>query len=116
MLTSSEMADLPNLAPALIGVASSDGGGSVLEPVSAQTQPVSGGLRTQISDIENSAGRDAPRDSGPSVGETRNSSAETRLLAANLRKCRLFAKRGDLPARDRGSWLGRQDSNLGMAD
>jgi hypothetical protein len=81
------------------------------EPVSAETQPVSGGLRTQISDIENSASRDTLRDSGPSVREARNSSPETRLLAANLRKYRPFAKRGDSSARDHSGWLPFEDSN-----
>jgi hypothetical protein len=98
-------------SPALIGVASSDGGRSVLEPVSAQTQPVSGGLRTQISDIENSAGRDATRESARSVREVLNSSSETKLLAATPRKCRVFAESGGLSARDRRGWLPLKDSN-----
>jgi hypothetical protein len=64
------------------------------EPVSAETQPVSGRLRAQISDIEKSSSRDSPPDSRPSAEGARNSSPETRLLAANLRKCRLFAECG----------------------
>jgi hypothetical protein len=68
---------------------------SGFEPVSAEAQPVSGCLRAQISDIEKSSSRDSPPDSRPSVQDARNSSPETRLLAANLRKCRLFAECGD---------------------
>jgi hypothetical protein len=46
-----------------------------------ETQPVSGRLRTQISDIEKSSSRDSPPDSRPSAQGARNSSPETRLLA-----------------------------------
>jgi hypothetical protein len=81
------------------------------EPVSAETQPVSGRLRIQISDIEKSSSRDSPPESRPSAEGTRNSSPETRLLAANLRKCPLFAERRKSPERDRGGWLGNEDSN-----
>ena len=63
------------------------------EPVSVITQPVSGRSRTKISDIENSSSRDLPRDLRPSVRGGRYSSPETGLLAANPRKCRLFAER-----------------------
>jgi hypothetical protein len=62
------------------------------EPVSAETKPVSGRPLAQISDIENSANRDTPRDSR-AFGEKRPTfSQETRLLTANPRKCRLFVE------------------------
>jgi hypothetical protein len=41
---------------------------------------------------------------------------ETGLLARNLRKCRHFVECVSSTARDCGGWLGRQDSNLGMAE
>jgi hypothetical protein len=87
-----------------------------LEPVSAQTQPVSERLVVQISDIENSSSRDTPPNSRPSVPESRNCSPETGLLTANLRKCRFFAKSRKSPERDYGAWLGCQDSNRDVSN
>jgi hypothetical protein len=78
------------------------------EPVSAETQPVSGRSRVQISDIENLASRDTPPESRLSASKRRDSWPETGLLATNLRKCRLFAKFGKSPGRDRGGcWVQR---------
>jgi hypothetical protein len=60
-----------------------------------EAKPVSGRSLTQISDIENSASRDTPWDSR-AFGEWRPTfSPETRLLTANLRKCRHFAESGN---------------------
>jgi hypothetical protein len=78
------------------------------EPVSGETQPVSERPRSRISDIENSASRDSTRNSRPLARDAQNSSPETRLFAANLRKCRLFAKFRGSPGRDRGGWLRTQ--------
>jgi hypothetical protein len=86
------------------------------ELVSAETQPVSGRSRTKISDIENSPGRDTPQSSRPSARDARYSSPQTGRLAANLRKRRHFREYPKSLARDRCGWLGRQDSNLGMAE
>jgi hypothetical protein len=55
------------------------------EPVSAQTQPVSGRSGSRTSDIEKSPSRDSMRDSRPLTQNSQNSSPETRLLAANPR-------------------------------
>jgi hypothetical protein len=41
---------------------------------------------------------------------------ETDLSAANPRKYRHFSEDRKILGRDRGGWLGRQDSNLGMAE
>ena len=43
------------------------------------------------------------------------SSPETRLLAANLRKCRHFREYPKSLWKDPGGWLGSEDSNLEMA-
>ena len=98
----------------------SKSGGSVkgrgFEPVSAPTQPVSGRSRSQISDIENSSSRDSSRNSRPSVRDALDFSPETRLVAANLRKCRLFAECAELPGRDRCGWLGSEDSNRDVSN
>jgi hypothetical protein len=49
--------------------------------------------------------------------DTQDFSPETRLPIANLRKRRLLAVSVKSPARDPGGgWLGRQDSNRGMAE
>jgi hypothetical protein len=37
-------------------------------------------------------------------------------MAANHRECRHFAECRKTWGRDSGGWLGRQDSNLGMAE
>jgi hypothetical protein len=66
---------------------------------------------SRISDIEKSARRDRPREFRLSAQDGRDSSPETRLLATYLRKCRLFAKFGKSPGRDRCGWLPLQDSN-----
>jgi hypothetical protein len=84
------------------------------EPVSAETQPVSGQPRTQISDIEKSSSRDSPWKSRPSARDARYSSPETGLLAAKLRKCRHFRQNLKSPVRDAFGWLGCQDSKLEM--
>jgi hypothetical protein len=60
------------------------------EPVSAETQPVSGQPPTQISDIEKSPSRDSLRISPPAARDVRIFSPETEPLAANLRKCGHF--------------------------
>jgi hypothetical protein len=60
------------------------------EPVSAETQPISGRLPIQISDIEKSSSRDSPRDSRSSARIPQNCSPETGLLAVNARKSRYF--------------------------
>jgi hypothetical protein len=71
---------------------------------------------TQISDIENSASRDTPRNSRLSARDARYSSPMTRLLDANLRKCRDFREHPKSLAGDRGGWLGNEDSNLEMTE
>src|SRR3981189_2864107 len=86
------------------------------EPVSAKTQPVSGPHRSQNSDIENSSSRDSPRNPRSSMRNVRYFPPQTGLSAAILRKCRQFTESGKTSARARGGWLGRQDSNLGMAE
>src|SRR5258707_14899659 len=70
----------------------------------------------QIPDIENSCGRDSSRKTPPSVGSARFSSPKTRPLPPNPRKCRHFSDSRKFLRRDPGGWLGRQDSNLGMAE
>src|SRR6266446_633424 len=89
---------------------------ATFEPVSAKTQPVSGHTTCQIPDIENSCSRDSSRKTPPSVGSARFSSPKTRPLPANPRKCRHFSDSRKFLRRDPGGWLGRQDSNLGMAE
>ena len=63
------------------------------EPVSAETQPVSGHSLTQISDIENSASRDSPRDSRPDFWRAhhccRGWNGPTRALSVERRHRRL---------------------------
>jgi hypothetical protein len=86
------------------------------EPVSAETQPVSGRPLIQFPDIEKSSSRDSPRDSRLSVRFLQNSWRETGSFPSNLRKCRHFRRHTKFPWRDPGGWLGRQDSNLGMAE
>src|SRR5260370_6719637 len=99
--------------PALMRLMSSQ---ATFEPVSAKTQPVSGHTICQIPDIENSCGRDSSRKTPPSVGSARFSSPKTRPLPPNPRKCRHFSDSRKFLRRDPGGWLGRQDSNLGMAE
>src|SRR6266446_2325134 len=70
----------------------------------------------QIPDIENSCSRDSSRKTPPSVGSPRFSSPKTRPLPANPRECRRFSHTWKSHRRDRAGWLGRQDSNLGMAE
>jgi hypothetical protein len=69
------------------------------EPVSADTQPVSGGARSQISDIEKSPSRDSLLISTLSVRDARNSSPVTGVLAANPWKCRHFREYPKFPGR-----------------
>src|SRR6266436_2859379 len=90
--------------------------GDLRNPVSAKTQPVSGHTTCQIPDIENSCGRDSSRKTPPLVGSARFSSPKTRPLPANPRECRRFSHTWKSHRRDRTDWLGRQDSNLGMAE
>src|SRR5229473_7246803 len=99
--------------PALTRLMSSQ---ATFEPVSAKTQPVSGHTTCQIPDIENSCSRDSSRKTPPSVGSARFSSPKTRPLPANPRECRHFSDSRKFLRRDPGGWLGRQDSNLGMAE
>ena len=99
--------------PALTRLMSSQ---ATFEPVSAKTQPVSGHTTCQIPDIENSCSRDSSRKTPPSVGSARFSSPKTRPLPANPRECRRFSHTWKSHRRDRTGWLGRQDSNLGMAE
>jgi hypothetical protein len=79
-----------------------------VEPVSAETQPVSARSRAKISDIENLSSRDRPRKFRPSARDVRYSSSETGLLAANLRKCRYFLEYQKFLARDPFGWLTTQ--------
>jgi len=89
---------------------------ATFEPVSAKTQPVSGHTTCQIPDIENSCSRDSSTKTPPSVGSARFSSPKTRPMPPNPRECRRFSHTGKSHRRDRTGWLGRQDSNLGMAE
>ncbi len=99
--------------PALTRLMSSQ---ATFEPVSAKTQPVSGHTTCQIPDIENSCSRDSSGKTPPSVGSARFSSPKTRPLPANPRECRRFSHTWKSHRGDRTGWLGRQDSNLGMAE
>src|SRR5258707_6836733 len=99
--------------PALMRLISSQ---ATFQPVSAKIQPVSGHTTCQIPDIENSCSRDSSRKTPPSVGSARFSSPKTRPLPANPRECRRFSHTWKSHRRDRTGWLGRQDSNLGMAE
>jgi hypothetical protein len=81
-----------------------------------KTQPVSCSSAHKISDIEISSSRDSPRKSRPPARDARFSSPETGVLAANLRASRHFSERRKSLAGDHDGWLGRQDSNLGMAE
>src|SRR5260221_4648791 len=56
------------------------------------------------------------QENAPSVGSARFSSPKTRPLPANPRECRRFSHTWKSHRRDRTGWLGRQDSNLGMAE
>src|SRR5262249_45615017 len=69
------------------------------------------GLPIQISDIEKWSSRDSPPASWPSARFPQNSSPETGLLTANLRKDRHFRDCPKSPPRDLGGWLGKEDSN-----
>src|SRR6267142_1795453 len=89
---------------------------ATFEPVSAKTQPVSGHTTCQIPDIENSRSRDQPRINRPWVVSAGFSSPETRPLPANPRECRRFSNTWKSHRRDRTGWLGRLDSNQGMAE
>jgi hypothetical protein len=60
--------------------------------------------------------RDSSRKTPPSVGSAGFSSPKTRSLPANPRECRRFSHTWKSHRRDRTGWLGRQDSNLGMAE
>jgi hypothetical protein len=82
--------------------------GRGFEPVSAQTQPVSGHSRSQISDIEKSLSRDSTRNLRPLAQSAQNSLPETGPVAANRRKYRLFSEFRNSAVRDRCGWLGRQ--------
>jgi hypothetical protein len=86
------------------------------ELVSAKTQPVSAGAPPGFRIFKIHRAETYPRKSWPSVLGVRYLSTETGLLDANLPKCRHFAERGKSLRRDRCGWLGRQDSNLGMAE
>src|SRR6266436_6153971 len=55
-------------------------------------------------------------ENAPSVGSARFSSPKTRPLPANPRECRRFSHTWKSHRRDPTGWLGRQDSNLGMAE
>src|SRR5229473_7277752 len=56
------------------------------------------------------------QENAPSVGSARFSSPKTRPLPANPREYRRFSHTWKSHRRDRTGWLGRQDSNLGMAE
>jgi hypothetical protein len=86
------------------------------EPVSAETQPVSGRPPIQISDIEKSSSRDSPRDSRLFVRFLENSWRETGSLPSNPRKGRHFRQYPKFPARDACGWLGCQDSNRDVSN
>jgi hypothetical protein len=86
------------------------------EPVSAKTQPVSDRVHSEISDIGNSSSGDSAQKYRAPVRTVGSSSPETGFAAANLRKCRHYSQRRKSVVRDRGGWLGRQDSNQGMAE
>src|SRR5713101_3448909 len=79
-------------------------------------QQVSGHTTCQIPDIENSCSRDSSRKTPPLVGSAGFPSPKTRPLPANPRECRRFSHTWKTRGRDSAGWLGRQDSNLGMAE
>jgi hypothetical protein len=90
---------------------------ATFEPVSAKTQPVSGHTTCQIPDIENSCSRDSSRKTPPrweAADFPRQRPAHC-PLPANPWECRRFSHTWKSHRRDRTGWLGREDSNLGIA-
>jgi hypothetical protein len=77
------------------------GGEGGFEPVSAETQPVSGQPRTQISDIGNPASRDTPRDSR--LFGARRPRFHARLYVLSLKR------RLTLDVAARVTWIGRAE-------
>jgi hypothetical protein len=69
-----------------------------------------------ISDIENSGLETGRQNSAMGPPSKSISSAGDRHSHANALKCRRFFSHLDVPYRDGTGWLGRQDSNLGMAE
>src|SRR6266511_1508456 len=84
-----------------------------VDPVSYEFEP---SLWHQNADIENSRSETCARN-WPDVTENQEKlAAETRHHLANWRECRTNVCEPDMPYRDGAGWLGRQDSNLGIAE
>jgi hypothetical protein len=62
------------------------------------------------------ATRDGARNWSKITKNLENRASETRLRLANSPECRDYFCDADVVHRDRTGWLGRQDSNLGMAE
>ncbi len=83
-------------------------------------EPVSVTYRTGLPHAETEIGK-WPAETGaakPPVQDRKsgNCRPETRAYPPNRRKCRGFFHTRDLHRRDRSGWLGREDSNLRMAE
>src|SRR5215204_7108706 len=74
------------------------------------------GLCHRDSDIENSRPEIRPQNSRSRAAFMKFSDAETSGSRANPRKSRPFCYDLEMTQRDDSGWLGRQDSNLGMAE
>ena len=83
------------------------------EPVSARYEP---SLDEWISDIENSRLETTRQKSLISAYLGRISRLRDWFSGANVLKCREHFRHPEVRYGDRTGWLGRQDSNLGMAE
>src|SRR5262245_24073433 len=84
-----------------------------IQPFSCEFEP---SLWNQDTDIENRRPETGARNQ-PNIAHYReNRVTETRHHLANSRECRGNFCKPDMSQRDGAGWLGRQDSNLGMAE
>src|SRR6266849_1593739 len=83
-------------------------------------EPVSAHCRTSLSrsdtDIENCRAETRGRKTPFLNKNSRNLQSETQPTCPKPREYRRFSDAGHVRDRDRSGWLGRQDSNLGMAE
>jgi hypothetical protein len=84
-----------------------------IEPVCAQFEP---SLRKTYADIENWRPETVAQNSSVVAENRENYASETPRRLANSREYRTYICRSDLAHRDRTGWLGREDSNLRMAE
>src|SRR5208282_1471236 len=73
-------------------------------------------LRQEISDIGNSLPETTPLNAPISVERTQFSASETDVHTPKRRKYRAFSQKTEIARRDGTGWLGREDSNLRMAE